>query len=221
MALRVSVDQPMRAAFSELAKRFQIDHPGTQIQLTFKSSPQLVDELGQDPAPDVLVVQDVDMSKAAQAGRVSDPAAFASNRLVIVTPPGNPNHVAAFADVTRPGTRLAVCAPVLACGAATERVASSLSVQLGPAQTQDTANAVVDAVAEGRADVGLTYSSYAHGDDSRVTTLSFPGDAVSVQRYSIAVTATSQNQNRAKQLVESVRGGDGHRFIATFGFGAP
>ncbi|OHU18916.1 molybdate ABC transporter substrate-binding protein [Mycobacteroides franklinii] len=221
MTLRVSVDQPMRAVFSELAKRFQIDHPGTQIQLTFKRSQELVDALDQGPAPDVLVVEEPDMNKAVHAGQVSDPAAFAANRLVLVTPPGNPNHVATLNDVARPGTRIAVCAPELACGAATARVASSLSVQLTPALTADTASAVVDAVAEGRADVGLTYSSYAKGADTRVTTLSFPGDAVSVERYSIAVTTKSENQNRAKQLVDSVRSGDGHRFMASFGFGAP
>jgi len=221
MTLRVSVDQPMRAVFSELAKRFQIDHPGTQIRLTFKRSQELVDALDQGPAPDVLVVEDPDMNRAVHAGQVSDPAAFASNRLVLVTPPGNPNHVATFNDVARPGTRLAVCAPELACGAATARVASSLAVQLAAALTADTASAVVDAVAAGQADVGLTYSSYAKGADTRVTTLSFPGDAVSVERYSIAVTTKSENQNRAKQLVDSVRSGDGHRFMANFGFGSP
>lgn len=45
MTLRVSVDQAMRTVFSELAKRFQIDHPGTQIQLKFKRSQELADEL--------------------------------------------------------------------------------------------------------------------------------------------------------------------------------
>lgn len=69
MTLRVSVDQAMRTVFSELAKRFQIDHPGTQIQLKFKRSQELADELEREPAPDVLVVQDVDMHRAAQAGR--------------------------------------------------------------------------------------------------------------------------------------------------------
>ncbi|SIK76481.1 Probable molybdenum ABC transporter, periplasmic [Mycobacteroides abscessus subsp. abscessus] len=221
MTLRVSVDQAMRTVFSELAKRFQIDHPGTQIQLKFKRSQELADELEREPAPDVLVVRDVDMHRAAQAGQVKDPAAFAANRLVIVTPPGNPNHVFTFNDAVRSGARLAVCAPELACGAATARVAESLAAPLGPAQTERTANAVVDAVAEGRAEVGLTYSSYATSDEPRVTTLSFAGDAVSVERYSIAVTTKSENQNRAQQLADSVRSGDGHRLMSAFGFGAP
>lgn len=169
----------------------------------------------------MLVVRDVDMHRAAQAGQVKDPAAFAANRLVIVTPPGNPNHVFTFNDAVRSGARLAVCAPELACGAATARVAESLAAPLGPAQTERTANAVVDAVAEGRAEVGLTYSSYATSDEPRVTTLSFPGDAVSVERYSIAVTTKSENQNRAQQLADSVRSGDGHRLMSAFGFGAP
>ncbi|CPW35711.1 Probable molybdenum ABC transporter%2C periplasmic [Mycobacteroides abscessus] len=101
MTLRVSVDQAMRTVFSELAKRFQIDHPGTQIQLKFKRSQELADELEREPAPDVLVVRDVDMNRAAQTGQVKDPTAFAANRLVIVTPPGNPNHVFTFNDAVR------------------------------------------------------------------------------------------------------------------------
>ncbi len=221
MTLRVFVDQSMRAAFSELTKQFQMDHPGTQIQLTFKGSQELVDDLGTGPAPDVVVVEQSGMNRAAQAGQVSDPALFASNRLVIVVPPGNPNRFVTFNDLARSAARLAVCAQELACGAATARVASSLSVQLSPALTADRAGGVVDAVADGKADVGLTYSSYTKNAETRVTTLSFPGDAASVERYSIAVTTKSENQARAKQLVGSVRSGDGHRFMVNFGFGSP
>ena len=74
----------------------------------------------------------------ADAGAVSGtPVPFAANRLVVVTPPGNPKHLTSFADLAAPGVRVAVCGDQGPCGPTTQLVRTAdRRVQLHPANTE-------------------------------------------------------------------------------------
>ena len=84
------------------------------------------------------------MVKAEQAELLAgDPVNFASNTLTIVTAPGNPQKVASFADLNRPGVSVVVFAPQVPCGSATEKVEHATGTGLNKVTT-------------GQADVAVT-----------------------------------------------------------------
>lgn len=219
-SLRVFVAEPLRGVFKDITRLFESGYPGTSVQVVFGKSAELVERMKSD-APDVVALAASDMETAARDGRVTSPAAFASNRLAIVVPTGNPGHVTAFEDLGRPGLRVAVCAPDLSCGAAAATVESATGVHLTPSSTETTGSAVVDKVADGGADAGLVYSTYAKSQSDRVEIVDFSKAQLAVEDYSIAVTSGTKNAERSGQLVDLVKGDMVHRTMADAGFGAP
>jgi hypothetical protein len=73
------------------------------------------------------------MDKAAAADLLAgDPVKFASNTLIIVTAPGNPENIVSFRDLNQPGLSVVVCAPQVPCGSAAEKIEHATGIQLNP-----------------------------------------------------------------------------------------
>ncbi len=47
-------------------------------------------------------------------GVIGAPVKFATNRLVLVVPKGNPAHITTVSDITKPGVKLVICAALRA-----------------------------------------------------------------------------------------------------------
>ncbi|MBI2756280.1 MAG: molybdate ABC transporter substrate-binding protein [Chloroflexi bacterium] len=105
-------------AFREIGAGFEAANPGTRLNLNFGGSSTLRAQLEQGARADVFASADeVQMSLAVKAGvTASDPAVFARNRLVIVTPRGNPRQIASLEDLGRPGVKLLLTAPGVPIG---------------------------------------------------------------------------------------------------------
>src|SRR5689334_14905709 len=87
--------------FTEIAKEFESQHPGTKVALSFGGSSDLVSQIQQGAPADVFASAD-EANMAKLTGdhlEASDPADFASNTLEIATPPGNPAGITSFADL--------------------------------------------------------------------------------------------------------------------------
>jgi molybdate transport system substrate-binding protein len=213
----------LKKTFTELGARFEKDHPGTEVTFNFAGSADLVAQLSQGAPADVFASADTrNMTKAVDGGLVAgQPADFASNTLTIVTPSGNPRGITSFADLTRPGTQVVVCAPQVPCGSATERVEEAAGATLTPVSEESAVTDVLGKVTSGQADAGLVYVTDAVAAGDRVTEIPFPESGVAANTYPIAALAGSRNPDAAQQFMALVTGPQGREVLSAAGFGPP
>lgn len=213
----------LRPAFTEIAERFTAEHPGTTVEFNFGGSSDLATQLTQGADADVFAsANTAQMDKVADAGLLADSAApFASNTLVIVTAPGNPQHVASFADLARPGLSVVVCQQPVPCGAATAKVEARTHVDVNPVSEEPDVTDVLNKVTTGQADAGVVYRTDAINAADKVTAVEFAEAADAVNTYPIAVLKDARQRGPAQQFVETVTGAAGRQILGAAGFGKP
>ncbi|MGE2734257.1 molybdate ABC transporter substrate-binding protein [Mycolicibacterium vaccae] len=213
----------LKSIFTELGALFERENPGTAVVFSFAGSSDLVAQLAQGAAADVLATADSrTMATAVDAGLVSGaPVDFAGNVLTIVTTPGNPQGITGFADLAAPGVQVVVCAPQVPCGAATERIEQASGITLAPVSEESGVNDVLGKVTSGQADAGLVYVTDARAAGHRVQTVPFTEAESAVNTYPIGVLAESANQLDARRFVDLVTGSQGQKALAAAGFTAP
>ncbi len=137
----------LHEVFTDLATTFETE-TGVHVALSFAGSSDLVAQLDAGAPADVLITADertMDMAKAADL-IAGEPLLVASNHLVLVTPPDNPALVTGLND-SLTGANLVVCAPQVPCGAATERLAALLDVELAPVSQEQSVTSVLGILA--------------------------------------------------------------------------
>ncbi|MBO0677579.1 molybdate ABC transporter substrate-binding protein [Mycolicibacterium sp. S2-37] len=213
----------LKQPFTALGTRFESDHPGTRVAFNFAGSSDLLAQLIQGAPADVFASADTNtMTKAADAGVVAgEPTNFATNTLTIVTPPGNPERIASFADLAKPDTRVVVCAPQVPCGSATEKLEKATGVTLTPVSEESAVTDVLGKVTSGQADAGLVYVTDAAGAGDAVAAIAFPESGDAVNTYPIAALEESANPELAQQFLDLVTGPTGRDVLAAAGFAAP
>jgi molybdate transport system substrate-binding protein len=213
----------LKKSFTEIGERFKTDNPGTEVELSFAGSTDLVTQLTQGASADVFASADTrSMNKAAQAGLLAgDPVDFATNTLTIVVAPGNPEKITALQDLTRPGLAVVVCAPQVPCGAATQKVQQAAQVRLQPVSEESQVTDVLNKVETGQAAAGLVYVTDVLAAGGRVTGVPFPESAGAVNTYPIAVLKQAKSADLARKFVELVTGETGRKILGADGFAKP
>ncbi|EGD54849.1 substrate-binding domain-containing protein [Gordonia neofelifaecis] len=210
-SITVSAPQSLQAVLATIATTFEQQHPGARVTIA---------RSGTTPADVVATDDEAAMDRLGE--RVIDPRRFASNSLIIVTPLGNPGQLRGFADLARPGLRVATCAVRLPCGSAVARLEKITGVGLSDPIHVDSGEAAVSAVASGRADAALAYQTQTRrGLGVTVDVVDDPVFAKVINRYPIAVSRTSDDNATAEDFVKTVIGPIGGAALATAGFGPP
>ncbi|MFS0717943.1 molybdate ABC transporter substrate-binding protein [Arthrobacter sp. 1P04PC] len=222
-ALTVFAAASLKAPFTALARSFEASHPGTKVTLSFAGSSDLATQLGQGAPADVFASADpANMAKVTGAGLAEgSPRNFASNTLTIAVPPANPAGITSFADLTRPGTRVVVCAPQVPCGAAAVAVEGKTGVRLAPVSEESSVTDVLGKVASGEADAGLVYVTDVQGAAGKVKGVPFPESAAAVNTYPITALRGSRDKDLAGAFLDEVTGAEGQKVLADAGFGRP
>lgn len=210
----------LRPTFTEIGERYRTDHPGTVVQFDFASSSDLATQLTQGAVADVFASADTaQMDKVAAAGLLAgQPVNFASNRLVIVTAPGNPQHVGSFADLGRPGLRVVINPPPMPCGVATRKVQERTGIHLDPISEEPNVEDVLNKVTTGEADAGLVNITDAVAVGDKVATIEFPEAADATNVYPIAVLKDTDRSELAQSFVDLVTGEPGQKVLDHAGF---
>ena len=213
----------LKSTFTELGAQLEEANPGTQVNLNFAGSSDLVTQLTAGAPGDVFASADEkNMTTAVDGGLVAgEPVNFATNTLTIVTPPGNPKSITSFADLAKPGTSVVVCAPQVPCGSATEKVEEATGVTLAPVSEESAVTDVLGKITSGQADAGLVYVTDAKSAGDTVTEVPFPESSAAVNTYPIAVLADSPNATAAQTFVDFVTGPEGRKVLSEAGFAAP
>ncbi|MFC7676677.1 molybdate ABC transporter substrate-binding protein [Mycolicibacterium sp. GCM10028919] len=222
-ALTVFAAASLKQSFTQIGEQFEADHPGSTVEFSFAGSSDLVTQLTQGASADVFASADTkNMDKAAQADLLAgEPVDFATNVLTIAVAPGNPEGIATFGDLARPGLDVVTCAPQVPCGAATETVEQATGVRLAPVSEESSVTDVLGKVTSGQADAGLVYVTDVAGSGGKVTAVDFPEAADAVNTYPIATLKDSSNSELAQAFVDFVTGEKGRKVLGDAGFGTP
>ncbi|WP_264029358.1 molybdate ABC transporter substrate-binding protein [Cellulosimicrobium sp. SH8] len=225
--LTVLAAASLRDVFTDLAADFEAEHEGVTVALSFAGSSDLGDQILAGAPADVFASADErNMTRVVEAGDASDPVAFATNTLTIVTPPGNPAGVETFADLAREDVKVVVCAPEVPCGGATDKVADAAGVTIHRVSEEANVTDVLAKVTSGEADAGLVYVTDASlaGDD--VDVVDVPETDAALNVYPIALVAAAEEAGAeqvelAQAWIDLVTGDAGQAALAAAGFGAP
>ena len=217
--LTVLAAASLTETFTELAERFEDDHPEVDVELVFGSSTTLAEQAADGAPGDILATADARAMQVAVDADVAsqEPEAFALNELVIVTPPGNPADISGLGSLARPGVDWAKCVSSAPCGALAETALSRRASQAQPVTEEVDVQAVLARVVGGEVDAGLVYRTDALAAGDAVETIEAEGTAPSTV-YEIATLGESA---AASDFVELVLSDAGQALLRDAGFEAP
>jgi molybdate transport system substrate-binding protein len=223
--LQVLAAASLTEVFTDLGERFEQEHPGVTVEFSFGSSTDLAEQAADGAPGDVLATADpTAMAVATDAGVAVDSVEFATNVLVIVTPPGNPGDIASLADLS--GTTWVRCADEVPCGRAALAVldAAGDPVDTEPASLEEDVRATLEKVVSGEADAGLVYASdaVAAGDGpDGVATVEIAGADRQANAYLVSPLEQSTDAELAAELTALVTGPSGRAALSDAGFATP
>jgi molybdate transport system substrate-binding protein len=159
--------------FEQIGDAFVMANPDAEVTFNFGSSGQLSTQIVEGAPADVAAFADTAPMDALDDADVlaAPPEIFATNELVLVTPPGNPAGLRSLADLPGAGI-VSLCVETAPCGKFAAQLLSVARVTLDEAAVsrgQDV-RSTLTAVTEGDADAAIVY----------VTDAAAAGDAVEV-----------------------------------------
>ena len=219
--LTVLAAASLTETFNALEKRFEADHPGVDVKLSYSGSSDLAQQIVNGAPADVFAAaSDATMKTVTDAGLAAGaPTVFATNVLQIATAPGNPRGIASFADLARPDLKVVVCAPQVPCGAAADKIEKATGVALRPVSEEADVKSTLGKVTSGDADAGLVYVTDVSAAKGAVQGVDFPEAQQAATNYPIAVVRNAPQAQLAQQWVDTVTGAVGQEALRAAGFG--
>lgn len=212
----------LKESFTELARTFEQQHPGTKVVLSFGPSSGLASQITQGAPADVFAsASRKNMDQVVRAGDASAPKTFAQNRMTIVTPAGNPAKVRGLNDLTKSSVKTAVCQAQVPCGVVAAKVFDNAGLAVKPVTQEVDVKAVLSKVTLGEVDAGLVYVTDAKAAGGKVAQVAIPEADNASTDYPIASLAGSENPAAAKAFVDLVLSPAGRQVLAGAGFAAP
>jgi len=220
--LTVYAAASLKAAFDELATRFEAAHPRVHVQpIVYDGSSTLATQIIEGAPVDVFASADENnMQKVVDAGLASAPGLFATNTLTIVVPSGNPGGITGLADFADADRTIVVCAAEVPCGAAAATLLTGAGVTASVDSFEQNVTAVLTKVGAREADAGLVYVTDAATTGDVETVATDGADAV-VNRYPISVLDGAGDAEIAAAFVDFVLSADGRAVLSGLGFGMP
>jgi molybdate transport system substrate-binding protein len=221
-SITVYAASPLIKSFTAIGKEFQAANPGYTVEFVFANSSDLASSLAGGADADVFASGDqANMDVAVDAGAISGaPVPFASNRLVVVTPRGNPRHLATVADLAQPGLRVSLCGAPTVCGSLSQLVEERSGARFGQQTSEPTPSDVVKDVTTGRADAGVVFMTDGLAAGDAASWFALPGDDAAVTAWLAVIKGTDQNRE-ATQFVAEVTGDRGRQILSDNGLFQP
>lgn len=218
ITLNVFAAASLTDAFNATAARYHQLHPNITIKPVYNGSQALEQQIANGAPADIFASADVtNMQKASAASLVETSQIFARNRLVVITPVGNPGHVSALKDLARPGVKIDLAAPSVPVGKYARQVIANLGQlpDYGPTYAsavlknvvsqEENVKAVVQKVQLGEADAGIVYvTDVTASASTQLSSLTIPDNVNVIAEYPIAVVKTSTHGSEAQAFIQYV-----------------
>jgi molybdate transport system substrate-binding protein len=153
------------------------------------------------------------------------PRVFATNRLTVIVPSGNPARIRNVFDLRRRGLKIVIGDLQVPIGSYTRTVLTRLGIARAVLKNvvsqENDVRGVVAKVVLRQADAGFVYSTDARAVADRVATITIPSRAQPNVEYFIAVVAESDKRAAAQAFVREVLSAAGRADLRRAGFGVP
>lgn len=220
VTLVVFAASSLSAVFEALAEDFERERGDVDVQISVAGSSSLREQILDGAPADVFAAaNEAVMDELVAAGRAAaTPTPFATNRLVVGVPAGNPGAVVDLRDLARQDLLVGLCATGVPCGDLARSVLTRAGVRPALDTEEPDVRALATKLAAGDLDVGLVYLTDALATDliDRIEV----ADSQSV-RYPIVVVDDAPAAVSAREFVAFVLSADGQNVLREFGFGAP
>ena len=218
--IKVFAAASLTETFTQLGKDFHAANPGATVTFNFAGSSALATQINQGAPADVFAsAAPANMKTVTDAGNAAGtPANFAKNQLVIAVGKGNPKHITGLADLAKPGTKVALCAEQVPCGAAAKADIAASSVKITPVTLEQDVKAALSKVKLGEVDAALVYRTDAKADPADVDGIEFPESGTAINVYPIASLKAATNKTGAEAFVAWVLAAKGQAVLAAAGF---
>ena len=228
--LHVFAASSLTESFTEIAKRFEKDHPTTKVELNFAGTPTLRTQIEQGAPADVFASADHVHSEALQKQELLlETTVFARNKLVIATPPKN-EKVSTLADLAQPKIKIVLADQTVPAGRYAMEVVRKIDasgiggenflagVEQNLVSREPNVRAVLAKVVLGEADASFIYLTDAATAPKKIRVIQIPDELNAVADYPIGVVARSPKLPLAKDFVAMVVSDKGQAILKEHGF---
>jgi molybdate transport system substrate-binding protein len=193
------------------------------VTFSYGGSSTLAQQIVNGAPADVFAAASPATMKTVTDANLADgtAAVFARNQLVIAVPPDNPRHIAALADLAKPGVKVALCAAAVPCGAAAKTALAAGGVSLTPVTLEQDVKGALSKVELGEVDAALVYRTDAKAAAGKVTGVEFPESAKAVNDYPIVALKDARNAAGAAAFVAFIRSAPAQEALVGAGFQSP
>lgn len=219
--LLVSAAASLADGFAAMEVAYETAHPEVDVVVNLAGSAALREQVLAGAPTDVLAVANqATMNAVAGAGLLLGTAqAFASNRLAIAVPPGNPAGISGLDDFSRSELLLGLCASGVPCGDLARTALERAGVTPNVDTNEPNVRALLTKVELGDLDAGIVYVTDVIARP--VDAVAFADDYNEVATYPIAILAGSRDEALAADFVAFVLSSEGAEILADLGFGIP
>jgi molybdate transport system substrate-binding protein len=223
--LTVSAAASLTDAFKQIARAYEVQYPGSKVQLNFGASGALLQQMAKGAPVDVFASADQEtMDAAVKQGLIAtgDRKNFARNTLVVIVPTDSVIAIRRLDDLRQPAVRhIALGNPAsVPVGRYARQALESgkLWNELGPRliNTQNVRQAL-DYVARNEVDAGFVYRTDAAVQKDKVR-VAFEVPLDTPITYPIAPAAASANADEARRFVAYVVSPAAQSVLARYGF---
>ena len=219
--VRVFAAASLAAPFEAVADAVAAQSGGVRPRFSFAGSAQLALQLQQGAQACVFASADaVTMQKVVAAGLAAgEPVLFATNRLAIVVPAGNPKGVRGLADLARLDLVVLLGAPDVPAGRYARQALQRAGVTVAAASDEPSVRAIVGKVQAGEADAGIVYRTDCAVAGVAAVPLE-PAHDVVAELLAVPLAAAADRE-QAAAFVAFLRSDAGRAVLARHGFELP
>jgi molybdate transport system substrate-binding protein len=210
----------LRGVFPKLAGRFEAEHDGVKVALSFGASGTLAAQVKAGAPADVLATAS-DTTMVAAGDTVTDPVVFAANSLAVAVSPAAKDKVRRLSDLAEPNVSVALCEATVPCGATAKEMLIKANLTVRPATYALDVTGVLTTVESGEVDAGVVYRTDMLSAGNQVLRVEIPESSNVSTAYPIATVKASQHADLADDFVNLVRSADGQKALSDAGFDTP
>ena len=200
-----------------IGDEFMAANPDITVTFSFAGSSAIAEQIRSGAPLDVFASAGTSsMEPLATEGLVTDVTAFATNTLMIATPPGNPGGVTGLADL--PGATVLVCQEQVPCGVAAAKLFELNGLEITPASFEPDVVSVLGKIEADEADAGIVYVTDVLSSGGRVEGVTIPAAENVTTTYQGAVVRDAAQAEAAALFVAYLAAPQAQAALAAAGF---